>query len=183
MTRNGFQATSGSKAINYIMCSKKCIVPVRKIEHQKMYGEDMAGLAGFYGTMMNYLLYHGIVIPRNKLVGCYVSVGAAGTGLVNVNTLAIDTRPGSVANSWKVKAYFTAPSGLRGTLVYAAGTGDSHDENPFTVGETVTIDGSTVKVANLDEQISDNASAKYFFALVDYRGVCIATTSDLVSVN
>lgn len=182
VTRNGFQASATSRAINYMMCSKKAVLPIRKIEYQKMYDENMAGIAGFYGTMFNYLLFHGVIIPRNKLVGTFVSVRPEGTALTKTNVLSIDARPGTVANSWKLKAYFTAPSGLRGTVVYAAGTGNNNDENPFTVGSTVTI-GTGNTVAVLDAQVNDSANAKYFFALVDYRGICIATTNSLVSVN
>lgn len=183
VTRNGFQATSQSKQINYMMCSKRAVVPIRKIEYTKMYDEDMTGLAGFYGTMMNYLLYHGVVIPRNKLVGTYVSVGAAGTGLTKTNILEVDVRAGSVANSWILKAYFTMPSGLRGFVAYAPGTGDNNATNPFTVGSAVTISGTT-KVVDLDSQVQEeSAGVKYFFALVDYRGICIATSAAAVTVD
>lgn len=181
VTRNGFQASSQSKQINYMICSKRAVVPIRKIEYTKMYDESMSGIAGFYGTMMNYLLYHGVVIPRNKLVGTYVSVGAAGTALSKTNLLSVDIKPGSVTNSWILHAYFTQPSGLRGTVVYAEGTGDGNNTNPFTVGSTVTVGTGNTKI-ELNSQVNDNASAAYFFALVDYRGICIATSSK-ISVN
>ena len=51
------------------MVDKKSIIPIRKIEWQKLYDEEQAGLLGFYGVVFNYLLYHGVVIPRNKLIG------------------------------------------------------------------------------------------------------------------
>lgn len=173
VTENGFTGTSGSKAINYIICSKKCILPIRKIEYQKLYGEEQAGIAGFYGTMMNYLLYHGIVIPKNKLVGTYVSVGSAGTGLAKVNTLSVDIRAGSNTNGWRLKAYFTTPSALRGTVVY----GDS----AFTVGSTVNIAESNV--AELDAENTDAVKTAYYFALVDYRGVVIAASGSVTLVK
>jgi len=182
-TRNGFQASQASKAINYMMVDKKSIIPIRKIEWQKLYDEEQAGLLGFYGVVFNYLLYHGLVIPRNKLIGTYVSVAESGTALAKVNTLVVDIREGSAQYSWRLKAYFTAPSGLRGTVVYAAGTGDNNATNPFVVGQSVTIDGSTVKAVQLDEEVSEAAgSKKYFFALVDYRGICIATTVNEVTM-
>lgn len=183
VTRNGYQAAQGSKAINYMMCDKKAVIPIRKIEWEKLYEEEQAGLLGFYGVVFNYLLYHGVVIPRNKLIGTFVSVGEGGTGLNRVNTLLVDIREGSAQYSWRLKAYFTAPSGLRGQVVYAAGTGDNNDENPFTVGQSVTIDGSSVKAVNLDDEVTEAAgSKKYFFALVDYRGICIATTTTIVTM-
>ena len=170
VTDNGFTTGSNSKAINYILCSRKCIVPIRKIEYQKMYDETMSGIAGFYGTMFNYLLYHGVVIPRNKLVGCFVSVGAAGSAATKTNVLSIDARS-RASRYWLVKAFFTAPSGLRGQLVYAA-------TDQFTVGSSVTIDGSTIKKLELGEEVDTGSTAQadvsVYFALVDYRGICIA---------
>ena len=186
VTRNGFEAGANSQRINYMICSKRCVVPVRKIEYTKLYDETMAGLAGFYGTMMNYLLYHGVVIPRNKLVGTFVSVGAAGTGNANTNVLSVDVRPGAVTNAWKLNAYFTQPSGLRGTVVLSI-------SNVFTVGQTVTITGDTDSDGNieaneiyelpLDGQVVDATNSAYYFALVDYRGVCIAKTASTVTVT
>lgn len=166
---NGFQATSRSKSINYIMCSKKCIVPIRKIEYQKMYDEDMSGLAGFYGTMFNYLIYHGVVIPRNKMVGCFVSVDpTASSGQVRTNTLALDFKPGSASGNTKLNAYFTAPSGLRGTLIYR----EVDSDNDFVIGETVTM--ADEDVLALGEELSVSENDTYHFALVDYRGMVIA---------
>ena len=136
-----------------------------------MYDETMSGIAGFYGTMFNYLLYHGVVIPRNKLGGCFVSVGAASSAKTNV--LSIDSREKS-SRYWLVKAYFTAPSGLRGQLCYQS-------SDLFTVGSAVTIDGSTIKAVNLGEEVDEGGSVvadvSYYFALVDYRGICIAKSA------
>lgn len=185
-TRNGFQAQSTSQQINYMICSLKAVVPVRKIEYSKVYGEDQAGIAGFYGTMMNYLLYHGVVIPRNKLVGTYVSVNSAGTALQKTNLLAVDIRAGDVTNAWKLQAYYTMPSGMRGTVVFAT-------TDAFTVGSSVTVTGDTdsdgnfesgeVYVANLDQQFVDATNTALYFALVDSRGICIAKSGSVTLVK
>lgn len=176
-TRNGFQAGSNSKAINYMMCSKKAVLPIRKIEHSKVYGEDLTGLAGFYGTMMNYLLYHGVVIPKNKMIGTYVSVGAANSAKTKTNVLMVDLLEGDVSGATKLRNYFTRPSAMRGTIVYAA--------SAFTVGavvEDIDEEDGPVSVA-LDAQFIAGADvASAYFALVDYRGVCIATTSGAVTL-
>ena len=162
---NGFGPTTTSKPINYMMCSKKCIVPIRKIEYQKMYDEDMSGVAGFYGTMFNYLLYHGVVIPRNKLVGTFVSVDATqGAIATKANTLSLDFKKGSSGKT-RLNAYFTAPSGLRGTIVVRTDT-------DFTIGETLTMSSETV--LPLGGEMSATANTTYHFALADYRGVVIA---------
>lgn len=177
-TRNGYMPASTSRAINFMICSKKCVVPIRKIEYQKLYSEEQAGIAGFYGTMMNYLLYHGIIIPRNKLVGVYVSVGAESTALTSANVMFVDTRPGTVANSWKFEAYYTLPQGLRGTAVWST--------SAFTLGATVYSGGSWsagVTPVELGEQTTDAVNSSVYFALVDARGVVIAKTTAAVTLD
>ena len=177
VTRNGYMPSSTSRSINYMICNKKCVVPIRKIEHQKLYGEEQAGIAGFYGTMMNYLLYHGIIIPRNKLVGVYVSVGAAESGVTASNLLFIDTRAGSAANSWRLKAYYTLPAGLRGTVVWST--------SAFTLGDQVYSGGSWddgVTPVELDEETVDAVNTAVYFGLVDGRGVVIARTTSAVTL-
>ena len=189
VTDNGFQATSSSRSINYMMCSKKCIVPIRKIEYQKMYNEDMAGIAGFYGTMFNYLLYHGVVIPRNKLVGTFVSVDAADTAVgVRTNTLSVDLRPGSTSGYTKLNAYFTAPSGMRGVIVMRtaaqvegnATASPAVPADPFVVGETLTLANETI--VELNGQFQASANAGFYFALADHKGVVLAISKKVTVV-
>lgn len=180
-TRNGFQAGAGSKAINHMMCSRKAVIPVRKVEYTKMYDEDQAGLAGFYGKILNYLLYHGVVIPRNKMIGTYVSVGAANSAAAKTNLLLVDLQEGTVSGATMLRAYFTRPSALRGTVVFSApATGEGVNPDPFTIGSAVSnIDevGGPVSVA-VDAQFSAGAGVTTgYFALVDYRGICIAKSS------
>lgn len=141
VTRNGYQATATSKRINYMICSLKAVVPVRKIEYSKVYGEELTGLAGFYGTMMNYLLYHGVVIPKNKLVGTYVSVEETGSALTRTNVLAVDIREGSVTNAWKLNAFYTLPSAMRGTVVYSDMTSeaDTSETSPLQLDKLLQL--------------------------------------------
>jgi len=179
-TRNGYQAVSTSRGINYLMCSRKAVVPIRKIEHSKMYGEDMAGIAGFYGTMMNYLLYHGVVIPKNKAIAVYCSVGA-NLATAKTNILLVDLRAGADSGSTILKAFFTRPSALRGTVCYSA-------TDSFTVGSAVSdVDDSTDPSSNpvswsvgVQKTISQST---LYFGLVDYRGICIAKSAAVTVVK
>lgn len=171
---NGYYAGAGSKAIRLMVCDILAIVPIKKIEWTKLYNEDAAGILGFYGKVFNYLIYHGCIIPRNKIVGCFVYTGAANSGLTVTNLLSVDIREGKTTNGWVLKAYFTNPAGLRGTVVYSA--------NAFTVGGSVTIDGTDVKVATLDEENVDAEATSYYFAVVDASGKCIAKTTSAVTL-
>ncbi len=176
-TRNGFEAQSTSRAINYIMCSKKAVIPIRKLEVSKMYSEDMAGLAGFYGMMFNYLLYHGVVIPKNKMVGTYVSTGAATSAASKTNVLLVDLQEGTASGATLLRAFFTRPAALRGTVVYGS--------SAFTVGAVVeNIDETDGPVSiNIGDQFTAGSEVTaLYFALVDYRGVCIATTTAAVTL-
>jgi len=175
LTDNGYRAQANSNVINYMIVSTKATVPVRKLEYDKVYGPELSGLAGFHGYIINYLLYHGIYVPRNKVPGIFVSVSAT-AATTKVNLLSIQTMPGVATNSWILRNYFTNPSGLRGTVVYSASALGN-------LGTTVTIDGTTVISAQLGKEVSDSASASYYFGLVDATGTLIAKTTAAVAVN
>ena len=171
LTQNGYRAQSGSKVINFMVVSTKAVVPIRKLEWNKVYGPELSGLAGFHGYLINYLLYHGVVIPRNKVVGCYVSVSSAdATG--KVNTLAVATKAGSAQYHWMVDQYWTNPAGLRGRLCY-------NKSAAFTLGATGIIPGTTANVELCEPgmDITEAAgSISAYFGLIDDAGTVIATS-------
>ena len=176
LTQNGYAPTANSKVINFMVVSLKATVPVRKLEYEKIYGPELSGLAGFHGYIINYLLYHGIFVPRNKTPGIFVSVSdtAANT---KANLLRVHLVPGAAQYSWKLVNYFTNPSGMRGTLVYSASTLGN-------LGASVTIDGETVKALAIGQEVSEAAAAQaYYFGLVDGSGKLIAKTPSTVTVN
>lgn len=169
VTRNGYKPTATSKSINYMMCSKKGIVPIRKIEYSKVYGEDLTGIAGFYGTMMNYLLYHGIVIPRNKRIATFVSVKGGENVKVNSNVLLVDLRATGEAGQTQLRGFYTQPVGLRGTVVFSA--------TEIELGSTVSgIDEANGPISWKLDAVKTLADNKGYFALVDYRGVAVAVS-------
>lgn len=170
MTQNGYRASSASKAINYMICSAKAVVPIRKIEYSNLFGPEM--VTTFHGYIFNYQLYHGVVIPKNKLVGCYVSVSSTAAAAVSTNVLNVDLREGVSSNGWKLNAFFTMPAGLRGTVVYA--------ETAYTVGNQIALDSAN-KIAVNEEKI-DTSKTSYYFALVDSKGVVIAATKDAITL-
>lgn len=176
LTQNGYRAQSTSKVINFMCVSTKATVPVRKLEYDKVYGPELSGIAGFHGYIINYLLYHGIFVPRNKVPGVFVSVSET-DATSKVNLLRVQTRAGSAQYSWVLVNYFTNPSGMRGTLVYSASTLGN-------LGADIIIDDSTVKALALGEQVSEAAAAQaYYFGLVDASGKLIAKTASTVTVN
>lgn len=181
LANNGYRPTSSSKTLNYIMCSKKAIVPVRKLEYNKIYGPEQSGLAGFHGYLMNFLIYHGVFVPENKLPAVVASVSATDAGAKSF-TLNVATEPGSAQYYWKLRTYFTNPAGLRGSLVYIeydnTAANNSYKKDGFPLGATLSgTPGTDYKTINVGQDISEAAaSVKAHFALVDARGVIIATS-------
>lgn len=175
LTQNGYRATSGSKAINFMVVSTKATIPVRKLEYEKVYGPELSGLAGFHGYLINYLIYHGIFVPKNKVPGVYVSVSTT-AGTTVVNTLMVDVRH-NADHSWKLVNYFTNPVGMKGTIVYSAtALGD--------LGSTITVDGTTIKSLSLNTSVAESDGNKaYYFGFIDAKGTLIAKTTSTVTVN
>lgn len=178
LTQNGYRATGTSKLINYMIVSTKAVLPLRKLEWSKVYDENLSGLAGFHGYLINYLLYHGMVIPQNKVPGLYVSL-SSDAATTMVNTLAIDTLVGAAQYGWKLRRFYTNPAGLRGTVVFKT--------TAFTLGATVnlsdavattaSVDNSNFMIASEGVEIAEAAGNKsYYFALVDGFGKVIATS-------
>jgi len=179
VAENGYRPQNTSKAINYMVVSKKAVVPIRKLEYTKIYGPEMSGLAGFHGYLMNYLIWHGVVIPKNKIVGCYVSYNNSVAASSKVNTLQIDTAAGAAQYAWKLRQFWTNPAGLRGYVVYK--------DSAFTLGGAIAdvgTAGTDYKVATVGQDIAEAAGSKsYYFALVDASGKIIAVTNSAVAVT
>lgn len=173
---NGYAPTAGvSTLINYMVVSKKAVIPIKKLEWSKIYDEQLSGLAGFHGYLINYLIYHGVVIPKNKVCGAFVSVSSA-YATTKVNSLKIDTREGATQYSWKLNNFFTTPQGLRGYVVYSYTAA-------FTLGGLI----SSVGTLNTDYFIADlgvdqtatSSQTTAYFGLVDASGKIIATSGSV----
>lgn len=180
---NGYRPTASvSRVINYMVVSKKAVVPIRKLEYSKVYGPEMSGLAGFHGYLMNYLIYHGVVIPKNKIVGCYVSLNSAAYATAKVDTLAIDTVAGSAQYYWQLRQFFTNPTALRGTVII--------NTSAFTLGGTLASytkvtatsglgSGKYMVVTPNTDVVEAAGSKSYYFALVDAAGNIIAVSGSV----
>lgn len=170
LTQNGYRAQSTSKVINYMVCSTKAVVPVRKLEWSKVYGPEQSGIAGFHGYLINYLLYHGVVIPKNKIVGVFTSVSNT-NATTKVNTLSIDTREGVSQYHWVLKNFYTSPAGMNGVVYYHT--------SAFTLGGNISAVQDAVPVA-VGQDVTESAGSKaYYFALVDATGTILAVSGQV----
>lgn len=172
VTNNGYRPQTSSKVINFMVVSAKAVIPIRKLEWNKIYGPELSGIAGFHGYIINYLIYHGVVIPENKITGVYVSVSETNAS-TKTALLRVSTKAGSAQYGWVMDRYFTNPAGLRGYIVYAYA-------NSFTLGGAI----SSVGTAGEDyfvcekgvEQSAVVGNTTGYFALVDDSGKIIAVS-------
>ena len=97
--QNGYYPAATSKVINYMICSRKACVPIVKLEKYKIWSPETQD--DIDGYKVNLRIYHDLIIPKNKIVGSYVSVSnTAATTKASLLELALAT--GSVQNAYKV---------------------------------------------------------------------------------
>ena len=172
LTDNGFAPSAGAKAINYMICSKRCVVPVVKLYKTKIFGPEVN--QDFDGYKVNVRLYHDCFIPKNKVIGSYVSVSTTEAKAVG-NVLNVALKKTSVADTYHLVAHYTQPAGKLGRVIWGA--------SAFTLGATasgsqlnnVVADGADFKVGT--------SATKAFFALVDDSNTIIATSAEVALNN
>lgn len=166
--QNGYAPSATSKVMNYMICSRKACVPIVKLEKSKVWSPETQD--DFDGYKVNLRIYHDLIVPKNKVVGSYVSVSnTLATTKASLLELALVT--GSVQNAYKVDGVYTTPSGMLGSIVSS--------KNAFTLKSTPTIDGTIIK--NVDVTGGDNVEteAKVYFAMIDGSGSVIATSKQI----
>jgi hypothetical protein len=164
---NGYLPKSGSKVINFIVCSKKCIIPIVKLEKSKIWTPDQ--VQDFDGYKVNFRLYHDVIIPKNKIAGVYVNVS---TTDANTKTALLSVDLELDSSAYTLKEYFTNPAGLLGRVVVSA--------SAFTLGQAVTVNETTVKslpVGSSFEKFSSETAE--YFALLDNNNVAIAVSGSV----
>lgn len=170
---NGYAPATGAKVINYIVCSKKAVVPVVKLTNVRIF--DPKVVQDYDGYKVNFHIYHDCIIPKNKAVANYVSISATDATTMS-GKVDIAMREGTASKSFTVDNYFTNPVGINGTLVMS--------QSAFTLGASVTIDGSTITeviVNNGTEynNVVGSSVTKAYFAVVDDYGKVRAISGQL----
>lgn len=163
---NGFSPKVGSKVINFIICSKRCVVPIMKLEYSKIWSPEQ--VQEFHGYKINTLFYHDLIVPKNKLLGIYASVGTANATTVNsVLRLAISL---ASAGNYYIEGVYTAPAGILGRLVAKS--------TAFVLGATVS--NPVVLATGNDPKTAVAISGeKSFFALIDQDNKVVAVSAEV----
>lgn len=172
LTDNGFAPSAGAKAINYMICSKRCVVPVVKLYKTKIFGPEVN--QDFDGYKVNVRLYHDCFIPKNKVIGSYVSVSTTEAKAVG-NVLNVALKKTSAADTYHLVAHYTQPAGKLGRVIWGT--------TAFTLGATANGSQLANVVADgADFKVGTNAT-KEFFALVDDSNTIIATSAEVSLTN
>jgi hypothetical protein len=164
---NGYLPKSGSKVINFIVCSKKCIIPIVKLEKSKIWTPDQ--VQDFDGYKVNFRLYHDVIIPKNKIAGVYVNVS---TTDANTKTALLSVNVSVDSSTYTLEEYFTNPAGLLGRVVVSA--------SAFTLGQAVTVNETTVKSLPVGGTFTKFSSeTAEYYALLDNNDVAIAISGSV----
>jgi hypothetical protein len=165
---NGYLPTSNSKVINFIVCSKKAIVPIVKLEKSKIWTPDQ--VQDFDGYKVNFRMYHDVIVPKNKLAGVYASISS--TTSASSKTALLSVNLSNDSGTYKLEEYFTQPAGLLGRVVVSA--------SALTLGGTITVNGTTVKELAVGDTFSKFSSeTAEYFALLDNNNVAIAISGSV----
>ena len=165
-TDNGYMPSANSYVINFMIASKKAVVPVVKLEKSKIWTPEQ--VQDFDGYKVNFRMYHDIIIPKNKVPAIYTSVSAvAGTTKTNLLSVALT----KVTTGYTLDAYYTTPVGLMGTVVRSA--------TAFTLGNTYTTSSTVVAVDEGDTFTKFASETAQYFALLDGNGKCIAVSGSV----
>ena len=163
MDANGYLPASDSKVINYIVCSKKCVVPVVKLQKSKVFGPDVN--QDFDGYKVNFRLYHDIIVPKNKIVGCYVSLSATAASSKSA-LLSVALSATGTSGTYRLDGAFTNPAGMLGNVIYSA--------SAITLGATP----ESPTVIAQGESFAATGTAGYF-GLIDGAGKVIAISGSV----
>ena len=165
-TDNGYMPSANSYVINFMIASKKAVVPVVKLEKSKIWTPEQ--VQDFDGYKVNFRMYHDIIIPKNKVPAIYTSVSSvAGTAKTNLLSVALT----KVNSGYTLDAYYTTPVGLMGTVVRSA--------TAFTLGNTYTTSSSVVAVGEGDTFTKFASETAQYFALLDGSCKCIAVSGSV----
>ena len=165
-TDNGYMPSANSYVINFMIASKKAVVPVVKLEKSKIWTPEQ--VQDFDGYKVNFRMYHDIIIPKNKVPAIYTSVSAvAGTSKTNLLSVALT----KVTSGYTLDAYYTTPVGLMGTVVRSA--------TAFTLGNKYNTSSTVVAVGEGDTFTKFASETAQYFALLDGSGKCIAISGSV----
>lgn len=165
LTDNGYTTSALSRYINFMYVSPEYLYPIMRINRMRTYDESV--ITTFDGLIVNFHLWHDLIVPMNKRVGLYVSCAESLIG-ADHNVISVSTIGGEEEGTTMVDFISSEPKGLNYQKVYFKSTsfGD--------VGST-EIGGTLVEVGS-PFNAGEDVSAGYF-VITDFNGVIIAKSA------
>jgi len=156
----GYAPTASSHVLNYIIASKKAIIPVVKLNKGKVFSPD--SVQDFDGYKINFRIYHDCIVPKNKVLGCYVSV-SSDAAIAKASRLDVALTATATKGNYRLDGAYTTPGGMLGTVIHKA-------DAAFALGAT---DNSSASIAEGGTFAATGATE--YFALKNSANVIIAT--------
>lgn len=165
---NGWQPATNAKKINYMIVSKRAIIPIVKLEKSKVFGPDV--VQDFDGYKVNFRMYHDVIIPENKVLGAYVSLSTTSATSATSKVSVALTKDGS---KYILDGVYTQPAGLLGKVI--------HGSTAYTLGGTATA-AQLATAISIGDEFAETGTAdnKEYFALVDGSNTIIAISDAVV---
>ena len=172
LTKNGYTTSGTSRYINFMFVSKEYLYPIKRINRMRTY--DQSVITSFDGLIINFHLWHDLIVPMNKKVSVYASINNGGdnSGLIgaNKNVLEVSSIKGEDSGTTIINALFTEPKGLNYNKVYVKATA-------FGEIGTTQSGGTLVEVGSPFTP----AAASMFVAVTDGSGTIVAKTEAAVA--
>lgn len=168
LTSNGYSTSALSRRINFVFVSKEYLYPIDRINKLSIYGNDV--VYTFDGIVANFHLWYDLIIPVNKRVSVYASIGTSLIGedknVVSISSIAGETEGTSIIN-----AVYTQPAGLNYAKIYIKTTAFG-DVGTAEVGGTLVELGSPFTPADDD----------VYVAITDAAGNIIAKSDSAITL-
>lgn len=170
LTDNGYAPTEDAQSINYMVVSAGTTLVFDILDKMKVYDSDDVHL-GFDGWAVDYHLWHGVIVPVNKLPGVFVSLKSTLNGTA-APKLYVTTEEGSASGTTKVTSAIASPANI---LIAKLG----FDTTDHAYGSKIT---ASAKIAEIGDDITASGSTLRFFGL-DANGLVVAKTDGAVEIT
>ena len=175
ISQNGYYPATSSRTINYIVCSRKAIIPIVKLNKSKVWSPETQD--DFDGYKVNFRMYHDVIVPKNKVAGVYASVSDV-VASTKASKLDVVLSKGTAEHTFVLDEFYTLPAGMLGKVVYGT--------SAFALGSKAILSGASQNAVVIEKGVPFTASGSTsgssyvyddaFFALIDGANNVIATT-------
>lgn len=165
LTQNGYTTSALSKKINFMFVAKEYLYPITRINKMRTYDDSV--ITNFDGLIINFHLWHDLIVPMNKRVGVYASID---TNLIGADKMeiAVSSTAGVETGTTILTGVYSEPKGLNYSKIY-------YKTTAFGDVGTSEIGGTLVEL----QSPFTPTNAKGFFCITDASGIIIAVSDEV----